>query len=138
MRLFCSLVLFVCCLFIAPARAQSYAPPRFTETDRAQKIGPVKAEIDKVFADIAAERHIPAIAYGVMLDGALVHTGAIGLANVERKLNAVTDTRFRIASMTKSFTALAILKLRDAGKLSLHDPVANHITEFKQVAPLTS
>ena len=43
------------------------------------------------------------------------------------------DTVFRIASMTKSFTALAILKLRDEGKLSLEDPVSKWIPEFARM-----
>ena len=43
------------------------------------------------------------------------------------------DTAFRIASMTKSFTALAMLKLRDEGKLSLEDPVSRWIPEFARM-----
>src|SRR5204862_2973983 len=74
----------------------------------------------------------------VVLDGKLIHTGAVGFANVEKKIPAAADSRFRIASMTKSFTALAILKLRDAGKLSLADPVEKFLPEFRNVAPLTA
>ena len=117
---------------------QSYTAPRFTATDRLQQLRTVLPEVDKVYADIAAERHIPAIVYGVMLDAALVHTGAIGLANVETKIPATTDVRFRIASMTKSFTAMAILRLRDGGRLSLYDPIEKFIPEFRNVTPLTA
>ena len=48
------------------------------------------------------------------------------------------DTVFRIASMTKSFTAMAILKLRDEGKLSLDDPVERYVPELKALAYPTS
>jgi CubicO group peptidase (beta-lactamase class C family) len=44
-----------------------------------------------------------------------------------------SNTAFRIASMMKSFTALAVLKLRDEGKLSLEDPVAKWIAEFARM-----
>ena len=120
------------------AAATSYAPPRFVETDRLERVRSVLREIDLVFKDIAAERHIPGLVYGVMLDGELVHTGALGHSHLEKKISATAETRFRIASMTKSFTALAILKLRDAGKLALHDPVEKFLPEFRMVKPLTS
>ena len=55
---------------------------------------------------------------GVIVDGELAHTGAAGLREVASKAPANADTVFRIASMTKSFTAMCILKLRDEGKLS--------------------
>jgi CubicO group peptidase (beta-lactamase class C family) len=45
--------------------------------------------------------------YGVVLDGKLVHARSLGLADVERKIPATASTEFRIASMTKSFVAMA-------------------------------
>lgn len=122
----------------ASAEKQAYAPPHFTTTDRLQRVQAVLPELDTVYRDLASNRHIPGIVYGVMLDGALVHTGALGFANVEKKIPAAADVRFRIASMTKSFTALAILKLRDAGRLTLHDPVSQFIPEFRNVRPPTA
>jgi CubicO group peptidase (beta-lactamase class C family) len=122
----------------ARAEKQAYAPPRFITNDRLQRLQSVQAEIDQVYRELASNRHIPGIVYGVVLDGALVHTGALGFANVEKKIPAGADIRFRIASMTKSFTAMAILKLRDAGRLGLHDPVAQFIPEFRNVRPPTA
>jgi CubicO group peptidase (beta-lactamase class C family) len=78
------------------------------------------------------------LVWGIVLDGSLVHSGAIGFANLEKKIPAAPDIRFRIASMSKSFTAMAILKLRDGGKLSLFDPVEKFIPEFRNVTPLTA
>jgi hypothetical protein len=49
-----------------------------------------------------------------------------------------TDTLFRIASMSKSFTALAILQLRDAGKLNLDDSASKYISEMKKLRYLTT
>ena len=140
MRVRRSLFCLACFLAVSFAHAAPYLPPRFPESnaERRARIRGLMPEIERVYADIVAERHIPALTYGIMLDGELVHTAAIGMANVEQKIPAAADTRFRIASMTKSFTAMAILKLRDAGRLALQDPVEKFIPEFKAVKPLTA
>ena len=54
----------------------------------------------------------------------IVWVKAAGVRETATKAPVTPDTVFRIASMTKSFTAMAILKLRDEGKLSLDDPAA--------------
>jgi len=135
-------VLFLCAAstFAAPAPTQTYAPPQFTESFAARRsmVETVLPQIDEAFRASSAERKFPGFVWGIVLDGELVHTGATGFADVENKVPAARDTRFRIASMSKSFTALAILKLRDAGKLSLHDPVEKFLPEFKAVAKLTT
>ena len=75
----------------------------------------------------------PGLAWGVIIDGELAASGAVGLRDVEANQPATPQSIFRIASMTKSFTALAILALRDEGKLSLDDAVTRHIPEFAGV-----
>ncbi len=55
----------------------------------------------------------------------------IGFADLDKKINASPKTLFRVASMSKSFTSMAILKLRDEGKLQLDDPVWKYIPEIK-------
>ena len=115
-----------------------YAAPRFPESNRRGQLAPHLAEIDREFTAYAAKKEFPGLVWGLVLDGELAHTGALGFANVEKKIPAAADTRFRIASMTKSFTALAIMKLRDAGKLTLDDPALMFLPEFRHVAPLTA
>ena len=56
--------------------------------------------------------------WGVVIDGQLAHVGTFGVQNLTTRVPVSDTTAFRIASMTKSFTVLAILKLRDQGKLS--------------------
>ncbi len=135
-----ALLLATATAFPAAAATQAYTPPRFVETsaERRAKIDAVRAEVDEVFRSSATERKFPGFVWGIVLDGELVHTGATGFADVENKVPAARDTRFRIASMSKSFTALAIMKLRDAGKLSLHDPVEKFLPEFRGIARLTA
>jgi CubicO group peptidase (beta-lactamase class C family) len=66
-----------------------------------------------------------------VVDGKLVYAGSGGYADLSKKIPATPKTYFRIASMTKSFTAMAILQLRDAGKLKLDDPVSLYIPELQ-------
>jgi len=88
--------------------------------------------------DHALTNNIPGIAYGIVVDDELAVASATGLINLENKLPATTRSSFRIASMTKSFTAMAIMKLRDEGKLSLTDPVARYIEKMSGVEYLTA
>ncbi len=74
--------------------------------------------------------HQPGLAIGLVYDGELLWGKGYGAADVQTKNPFTLDTCFRIASITKTFTATAIMQLRDAGKLSLDDPVAQHLDWF--------
>jgi CubicO group peptidase (beta-lactamase class C family) len=89
-------------------------PPRFVDPGRAQKLATAFPEVDKAFQDY----------------GELSHIGVGGVRELAGSAPVDADTVFRIASMTKSFTALAVLKLRDEGKLSLDDPAERHVREL--------
>ena len=80
------------------------------------------AEIDKAFANWRLSAHAPGLVYGVVADGKLVQVKGLGVQELDSKRAVNADSLFRIASMSKAFTALAILKLRDEGKLSLDAP----------------
>jgi CubicO group peptidase (beta-lactamase class C family) len=75
-------------------------------------------------------RHIPGVAYAVVLHGELIHVRGIGTLRVGDEITPDADGVFRIASMTKSFTAATILSLRDEGLLALDDPVARHVPDL--------
>lgn len=78
-----------------------------------------------------AYRGLPGVAVGVVYDQQLVWSRGFGFANVEKRLPMSAETRFRIASNSKLFAAIAIMQLREAGKLNLDDPVAKHLPWFK-------
>lgn len=120
------------------AQTIRYAPPHFPDTNRLEKVKALFPEVDQVFRELAEKEKFPGLVYGVVLDGKLVHSSALGFANLELKVPAGPDTAFRIASMTKSFITLAIFKLRDEGKLHLDDPVSMHLPEFRKVRPPTT
>jgi len=88
------------------------------------------ADVDRLFQDFASANHVPGAAWGIVIDGKLVHAGATGYRDLETKSAPNADTVFRIASMTKSFTAMSVLELRDEGKLSLDDPVEKYVPEL--------
>ena len=110
---------------------KNYTPPAFNDLARMERIKTAMPVIEKMYKDFAEAKHIPGYAYGVVVDGQLLYKGAGGFANLEEKIPATTSSMFRIASMSKSFTSLAILHLRDAGKLKLDDPVELYIPALK-------
>lgn len=131
------------CICILAAGAsfsqQTYQPPFFADSlQRIEKIKAARAVVDKMYKDHAAKNNFPALVYGVVVDGNLLYWGGTGYADVENKIAATNTSAFRIASMTKSFTTVAIMKLRDEGKLQLDDPASQYIPEMKKIKHLTT
>ena len=114
----------------ALAAAEQSAVPRFADPLRRAKLEASLPEVDKVFEKFMQQRGIPGLAFGVVIDGEIAYLKGLGVRDRASREPVTSDTVFRIASMTKSFTALAILKLRDGGKLSLEDSVSKWIPEF--------
>ena len=110
-----------------------YKPAEFADTDRLEKIKKMFPAIEKIYKDHAARNHFPGIAFGIVVDGKLVFSGTDGYTDIDKKTKVTTQSLFRIASMSKSFTAMAILKLRDDGKLSLDDPAYLYVPEMKKL-----
>ena len=125
-----TLAAFVGAAFPAIALAQT--------PDRVTALAPAFAVVDRIFTDYAREGHVPGMAWGVIVDGRLVHTGTFGVQDTVTQTPVTPDSVFRIASMTKSYTAVAILSLRDAGKLSLDDPAESYVPELKGLVYPTS
>lgn len=122
----------------APSFSSLYQPYSFENDDRIQNIEVLTPVLQQIFVEHAKERKIPGIAYGIVVDDSLVIASSTGLINLNKELSSSIKSSFRIASMTKSFTAMAILKLRDEGKLSLEDPVQKYIPEMNNLEYLTS
>ncbi len=77
-----------------------------------------------------AYRGLPGIAVGVVSDQQLVWSSGFGFADVKAKIPMTAQTKFRMASHSKLFTAIAIMQLREAGKLRLDDPVVKYLPWF--------
>jgi len=76
------------------------------------------------------DREQPGVSIGIIYDQDLIWAKGYGYSDLEKKIPATPSTAYRIASITKLFTATAILQLRDAGKLQLDDPAAKHLDWF--------
>jgi len=114
-----------------------FKPANFKDKDRLEKMKAAFPVIDKIFQEHLEKNHFPGMAYGIVADGQLMYSNAFGVANISSNSLSTSQTAFRIASMSKSFTALSILKLRDEGRLSLQDPVSKYIPELGKVKNLT-
>jgi len=91
----------------------------------------VLADIDRTMEAYRLDSHIPGMVWGIVRDGKLVHVKGAGIQETEARRPVTPETLFRIASMSKAFTALSILKLRDEGKLSLDAPAETYVPELK-------
>ena len=76
----------------------------------------------------------PGCTVGVLEGGALTHAGAFGLADVGREKPLDSHAVFNLASVSKQFTAFALLLLEQQGKLKLDDPVVKHVPELEASA----
>jgi CubicO group peptidase (beta-lactamase class C family) len=81
-----------------------------------------------------AER-LPSVAAAVVRGGELVWSGAVGTASYENGVEATPQTQYRIGSITKTFTATAVMQLRDAGLLDLDDRLDEHLAELPSRSP---
>jgi CubicO group peptidase (beta-lactamase class C family) len=89
------------------------------------------AEVERVFAEAAADARVPGVAYGVVIDGMLVHAGGIGTIRVDTDDLPDAFSAFRIASMSKSFTGAAVMRLVEQGRLRLDEQVAAYAPELE-------
>lgn len=125
---------FVLCAGVLPSqesRGSSVAPPaRFADADRAEKLAAAFPAIDSMMRRFAERARVPGFGYAVIVDGRIAHVGVGGLRDIASRSPVDTATVFRIASMSKSFAAAAILQLRDAGLLALDDPAEKYVPEL--------
>ncbi len=120
----------VVALLLISITLNAFAQSGFNDPGRLDRIKKSMPMIEKMVKDYQTSIKAPAISYGIVVDGHLILLGATGFINVEKKTPAKTNSAFRIASMTKSFTAMAILLLRDDGKLDLDDPVSKYVPGY--------
>jgi CubicO group peptidase (beta-lactamase class C family) len=133
-------VLALLLLAAAPVGAQSSRAPaaRFADPQRLARLDAALPALDSVFAAFQRRARVPGIAYGVIVDGRLRHIRTAGVRDVASGAAVDTSSVFRIASMSKSFAALAILQLRDAGRLALDDPAERYVPELRGLRYPTS
>ena len=108
-----------------PLAASAQTPPA------APAVADIKPEMDAAFAAFMADNHVPGIVYGIVRTDGTQLIGAQGVQDLDVRRPVTADSLFRIASMTKAFTALSILKLRDDGRLRLDDLAEQYVPEMR-------
>ena len=131
-------VVLAACAVAPAAQAQSAPPSPTPSADRAALVRPALPALDSLMRAFAQRTRVPGMAYGVVVDGRLLHVAAAGVRDVPAALPVDTGSVFRIASMSKSFAAVAILQLRDAGRLRLDDPAEQYVPELRGLRYATS
>jgi CubicO group peptidase (beta-lactamase class C family) len=86
--------------------------------------------IQQAIADLVDQYHVPGAAVGIVREQKLAWFGGFGFADFEAERVPDEHTLYRVGSITKTFTATAIVQLRDEGKLGLDDPLVRHVPEF--------
>ena len=85
------------------------------------------APFDKLMTDFLADHKVPGAALAVSRHGKLVYSRGFGFADADKKVPVQPDALFRIASVSKPFTAVGVLQLVERGKIKLDDPILKYV-----------
>jgi D-alanyl-D-alanine carboxypeptidase len=103
---------------------------------QAQLAPETEAKVAAVAQEVLRETGVPSASVGIVVDGKIAYARAFGMARVDPPLPATADLAYPIGSISKQFTATAVLLLQEQGKLSIDDPVAKYfpaLTRAKDV-----
>lgn len=87
--------------------------------------------VDELFVDWSTARRTPGAVVRVICNGRVIHSGHYGLADIGKNIAIDTLTSFRLASLTKQFTAVAIMMLGERKLLGYDDPLSKFLPDFK-------
>src|SRR5437588_8769090 len=109
----------------------------FTPNAQSQLPADLTDKIDKVATDTLARTGVPSASVAIVKDGQIVYAKAYGDAKLEPKTPATPAMRYSIGSISKQFTAAAILLLQEQGKLSLDDKVGKYVPDLTRANEVT-
>jgi D-alanyl-D-alanine carboxypeptidase len=113
-----------CCVVCCASVGQAQEPARPADTVKADATSTSASDaIDAFIQSRMEKRHIPGVSVAIVRDGELVRAKGYGLANVELSVPATENTVYQLASVTKTFTATAVMMLVEEGKLKLDDKI---------------
>jgi CubicO group peptidase (beta-lactamase class C family) len=96
-----------------------------------------RQQIDALVAATMLHQHLPGLSIAIARNGALLYASGYGYRDVQKRLPADAGTVYNIASMTKQFTATAILLLQEDGKLSVDDSLARYLPDYRYAREIT-
>jgi CubicO group peptidase (beta-lactamase class C family) len=85
------------------------------------------ADLSRILRENQAEKRLPSVSAAAVRGGELIWSEAVGVADVESGEEATPDHQYRVASITKTVTAVGVMRLRDEGRLALDDPLDRHL-----------
>src|ERR1035438_1255963 len=94
-------------------------------------------QVDQMARQVLESTGVPSASVAVVKDGMLVYAHAYGNARLEPPTPATAEMRYKIGSISKQFTATAILMLAEQGKLSLDDPVSRFVPDLTRAKEVT-
>ena len=119
----------------------AFAMAALAWTSQAQTVDTIdpvlKARINRIAEQVLQQRGVPSASIAVVESGKLVYTHAYGLAHIDPDKPATPEMRYSIGSISKQFTAAAILLLQQEGKLSLDDAVGKYVPELTRGGEVT-
>jgi CubicO group peptidase (beta-lactamase class C family) len=111
------------------AQAQAQSPSQLS--------GQMRSQVDQIARQVLESTGVPSASVAVVKDGTLSYAHAYGNARLEPPTPAMADMRYKIGSISKQFTATAILMLAEQGKLSLDDPVSRFVPDLTRAKEVT-
>jgi D-alanyl-D-alanine carboxypeptidase len=114
-------------------QAQAQTPTELT----AGLSNDTRGQIDQIARQVLESTGVPSASVAVVKDGTLAYTHAYGNARLEPPAPATPEMRYKIGSISKQFTATAILMLAEQGKLSLDDPVSRFVPDLTRTKDVT-
>ena len=110
----------------------------FAQGTTESKLTPeLKEKIDRIAKDALAETGVPSASVAVVKDGQTAYVKTYGMARLDPAAPARPEMRYSIGSISKQFTATAVLMLAEQGKLSLDDPVAKYVPNLTRANEVT-
>src|SRR5215472_5305466 len=122
-RLAAALVL----ILFAAARAQA-------QTDPPKEYAAAVQSLDRFIAHEVADKRLPALSVALVDDQKIVWARGYGFADTDKKKPATADTVYRVGSVSKLFTDIAVMQLVEQGKLDLDAPVTKYLPDFKPLS----
>ena len=115
------------------AVAAGQTPPRGAAPSPGSKSADPLAAFDRFFDASLTDQAIVGASFVLVRDHRVAHARTFGYADLQARRPVDADTIFHWASITKTFTGIAIMQLRDRGLLSLDDPIVKYLPELRQV-----
>jgi CubicO group peptidase (beta-lactamase class C family)/D-alanyl-D-alanine dipeptidase len=109
--------------------------PAAPRTDPPRKYAAAIQALERFIAREVADKHLPALSIALVDDQRIIWARGFGFANPAGKVPATADTVYRVGSVSKLFTDIAVMQLVEQGKLDLDVPVTRYLPDFKPANP---